>query len=93
MPYDDSLKWSSWNEVVGNAYERPTHETVLVRRICVPMVVALITAAVLVIIYPPFACIPASGTQRPQLSIARVGCWCAVAGAATAILTGTHLFR
>lgn len=87
------LKWSSWNPVVTNAYDRPAHETVLTRRICVPLVVALTVSAVLVILYPPFACTPASGTQQPQLSVARVTCWAVLSGVATAILTGTHLFR
>lgn len=93
MSCPDSLKWSSWNEVVHNAYDRPTHETVLVRRICVPLVVSVVAAAVLVILYPPFACTPAAGVQKPQLSVARVACWGVLAGVTTAILTSTHLFR
>ena len=90
---EPSLKWNSWSEVVSNAYDRPTHETVLARRICVPVVVSLIAAAVLVMIYPPFACTPASGVQQAQLSLARVACWAVLAGVATAVLTSTHLFR
>lgn len=88
-----SLKWSSWNDVVSNAYDRPTHERVLARRICVPLVVSLVTAVVLVVLCPPFACTPSSGVQQPQLSIARVACWIVLSGVATAILTSTHLFR
>lgn len=87
------LKWSAWNEVVHNAYDRPTHESVLARRVCVPLVVCLVTAAILVMIYPPFACTPAAGVQQPQLSIARVVCWSVLAGVAVAVLTSTHLFR
>ena len=88
-----SLKWSSWNEVVNNAYDCPTHEKVLVRRVCVPLLVALVVAAVLVMIYPPFACKPATGLQASQLSLARVTCWALLAAVATAILTHTNLFR
>ena len=87
------LKWSSWNEVVNNAYDRPTHETVIARRICVPLIVSLATAAILVIIYPPFACTPATGMHRPKLSAARIVCWSVLAAVATAVLTNTHLFR
>lgn len=92
-PDAGQLKWSSWNEVVRGAYDRPDHETVLVRRICVPIVVALAAAAVLVMVHPPFACAPATGVQQPQLSVARVACWAVLAGVATAVLTSTHLFR
>ena len=88
-----SLKWNSWNPVVESAYDRPTHETVLMRRICVPLVVSIVTAAVMVMIYPPFACTPASGVQQPQLSVPRVACWAALSGVATAVLTSTHVFR
>lgn len=91
--HPSSLKWASWNSVVEHAYDRPTHETVLVRRLCVPLVVSLVAAAVLVMIYPPFACTPASGVQQPQLSVARVACWAVLAGVATAVLTSTHVFR
>ena len=90
---ESQLKWASWKEVVGNAYDRPTHETVLARRVCVPLAVAVATAAVLVLVYPPFACAPAEGVQQPRLSAARVACWAVLAGVATAVLTQTHLFR
>ena len=88
-----SLKWNSWNEVVKSAYDRPAHETVLARRVCVPLVVAIATAAVLVMIYPPFACRPATGVMQPQLSFPRVACWSVLAAIATVVLTSTNLFR
>lgn len=86
-------KWSTWNEVVNSASDRPAHETVLMRRVCVPLVVGLITATILVIIWPPFACTPATGVQAPQLSAVRVACWTALAIVATAGLSATSLFR
>ena len=82
-----------FNEVVSSAYDRPTHEAAMIRRICVPLVAALLTAMVLAMLWPPFACTPAEGLQQPRLSLARVACWSVLAGVATAVLTGTHLFR
>ena len=87
------LKWSSWNDVVHSAYDRPAHETVLVRRICVPIVVALVAATTLVVVHPPFVCTSASGVQHSRLSVLRLMCWSVLAAVATAVLTATRLFR
>ena len=92
-PDSSQLKWSSWGDVVKNACDRPTHETVLARRLCVPLAVGVVAAMVLVMLQPPFACAPTSGMQQPQLSLARVACWAVLAAIATAVLTSTQLFR
>ena len=89
----DGLKWSAWNEVMRNSYDKPTHDNAMARRVCLPLVAGVAVAAVLVLVYPPFACAPVTEGQVAQLSPSRVCCWALLAAVATALLACTDLFK
>ena len=88
-----SLKWSTWGDVVKGAYDKPTYESQLARRVCVPLVVALIAAVVLVVLSPPFVCTPASEHELPRVSFRRLACWAAIAAVSTVVLVQSNVFR
>jgi hypothetical protein len=80
-----------WSGIIDSAYS--SSNTSPYGKIVTSLVVGVAAAAVLVMIYPPFACKPISAGQLPQLSPPRICCWALLAAVATALLSYTDLFK
>ena len=78
--------------VIDHSKNKQPYETVVARRVCVPLATGVLAALILAIVYPPFACVPSNGISRPQLSFARIACWSLLAAAASGVLTAQGAF-
>ena len=89
---DESLR-HGWQDVLSRAHDRPTHADTVTRRVCVPLVTAVLVAFVLASLQPPFACTASSGMQEPRASPARVIGWAVFAGGVVALLAASKLLQ
>lgn len=91
----DGLRWSSWQSVVDSAYEKPAYKDQLARRVCVPIVTAIVVAVLLVVLRPPFACAPSSDATMSHAtpSATRVVCWSVLAAIAVVVVVQSECFK
>ena len=92
-PPPATTSYASFDSVLKHACERPSYENALARRVCVPVVAALLSGAVLVMLAPPFVCKSGGGIATARLCPVRILCWVVLTAVVTAVLTGSRVFR
>ena len=93
VPATTNHRLSAWRTVVEHEYDKPTESEALARRVCVPLVTAVVVAIVLVVFAPPFACRPSDELGSAVPSPLRVLCWALLGAAVTAALTHSDVFK
>lgn len=86
-------KWEGWGGVFKDVYDKPSIENRIMRQLGIPLGTAVAIAIVLVILYPPFACKPTNGMEKPALSFPRICCWSVLAALTTIMLIHSNVFK
>ena len=81
------LRRERWSGIVDAAVDKPSART-LTQHVIVPVVTAIVTAVILMVMSPPFVC----GGRDNRVSYVRILIWGLSAGALTAILTANGMF-
>ena len=83
----DAGKWERWRGVLGDAADMPSKKT-LARTVTVPIVTAIATAVLLLVLNPPFVC----AGRNQTTSAAKITVWAVVAGLLTALFSAQGMF-